>query len=85
MNFVQEPQGSFPSNIETNPHVHVKAITLRSGQEIESKPEISKQGEKIATPPEKSSKEKGKERDTVPIYKPRILYSAKLKEDQSND
>ncbi|XP_052172200.1 uncharacterized protein LOC127788130 [Diospyros lotus] len=33
----ERPQGGLPSNTERNPREHVKAITLRSGKELQSK------------------------------------------------
>jgi len=32
----ERTQGALPSNTETNPREHVKAITLRSGREVET-------------------------------------------------
>ncbi|XP_073060025.1 uncharacterized protein [Primulina eburnea] len=40
-----QEQGTLPSNTETNPREHVKAVELRSGKAIESKEEKNKQGE----------------------------------------
>ena len=33
--FSERTQGTLPSNTETNPREHVKAITIRSGKELE--------------------------------------------------
>ncbi|WP_375646876.1 hypothetical protein, partial [Bartonella sp. TT29SHDZB] len=34
----ERPPGSHPSNTETNPREHLQAITLRSGKEVEVRP-----------------------------------------------
>ncbi|KAL5564369.1 hypothetical protein UlMin_027533 [Ulmus minor] len=39
----ERTQGAFPSNTETNPKEHAKAITLRSGNELEQSREVGKQ------------------------------------------
>ncbi|KAL5573695.1 hypothetical protein UlMin_023292 [Ulmus minor] len=40
---MERTQGAFPSNTERNPREHAKAITLRSGKELEQSREASKQ------------------------------------------
>ncbi|XP_052199599.1 uncharacterized protein LOC127806389 [Diospyros lotus] len=54
----ERPQGGLPSNTEKNPREHVKAITLRSGKELESK----EKDEKHSTE-EESQEHKAKEED----------------------
>ena len=50
----ERAQGALPSNTETNPREHVKAITLRSGTQIEARPAIK---ETPCPPPKEASQE----------------------------
>ena len=81
----ERPQGSLSSNAEKNPLEHVKAITLRSGQEIESRPLAKNGNEEVAAAPKNLLKDKEKEEAVAPTLKPRTLHPAQLKKDQSND
>ena len=54
----ERPQGGLPSNTEKNPREHVKAITLWSGKELESK-----EKDEEHTKEEESQELKGKEED----------------------
>lgn len=42
----KQPQGSFLSNTEINPREYLKAVTLRSGRQVEAKAEDSSSAKK---------------------------------------
>jgi len=68
----ERPQGSLPSNTETNPREQMKAITLRSGKEVERDlPQEKKKAPEVVEVEEEAPKEK---EVAPPPYKPRILY-----------
>lgn len=48
-------QGSLPSNIETHPKEHVKAVTLRSGKVLEDPTKLSKVNKQVEEHEEISS------------------------------
>lgn len=78
-------QGSLPSNTLINPRKQVKGITLRSGREIESRPQVENKNEEIAATPKTQFKDKEKEGALIPTLKPRIPYLGQLKKYQSDD
>ena len=80
----ERPQGSLPSNTETNPREQVKAITLRSGKEVERNLPLRKTQEepKAVELEEEAPKEK---EVAPPPYKPKIPYPSWLKTDQENE
>ena len=74
-----------PSNTETNPQEHVKAISLISGCEIELSPPVENGNEEAAAAPKNQLQDKEKEGAAALTFKPKILYPARLKKDQSDD
>lgn len=63
----ERPQGSLPSNTETNPKKQVQAITLRSGKELEIPKENNQEAEEkqeLAAPNLSSKSEASKEEAT---------------------
>jgi len=80
----ERPQGSFPSNTETNPKKQVKAITLRSGKEV--KRNISQEKTQEAPKAVEVEEEAPKEKEVAPPPdKRRIPYPSRLKTDQHNE
>ncbi|XP_048231232.1 uncharacterized protein LOC125370274 [Ricinus communis] len=87
--------GTLPSNTESNPREHAKAITLRSGKELTSsfKPFANKDSNVQVDESEKKDKPEEKEKGAVeekedskkiPLrpYQPPIPYPAKLRQDK---
>ena len=87
------PSGSLPSNSETNPREHLKAVSLRSGKQFEAR---AKEGpgasnEEVAVREDPSSSEDASEKNAkkpdedvpkppipkVPEYKPTVPYPAR--------
>ncbi|XP_039128945.1 uncharacterized protein LOC120265098 [Dioscorea cayenensis subsp. rotundata] len=95
---LERPPGSLPSNTENNPREHLKAVTLRSGKQVEARAEegssTKENGVAIQEDPKPSEsevegrKEKQDEKTLqlptprVPEYKPVIPYPARLKQDK---
>jgi len=80
----ERPQGSLLSNTETNPREHVKAITLRSGREVESRLALEKTS--VEAPKDVEVEEVPKRKEVAPPpYKPRIPYPSRLKNDQNDE
>ena len=93
-------QGALPSNTEKNPKEQLKAITLRSGTEIQTPKAIMEYEEKknegeeqqddqkAETPKESEVKEENKEKakSTPPIkpYEPPVPYPQRLKKKESD-
>ena len=84
----ERPPGSLPSSTENNPKEQAKAITLRSGKELQA----DKEDEQLRVGPSSQEKDKGEpeskdaERRTPPVvkeYVPRVPYPARL--NQSKD
>jgi len=79
----ERPQGSLPSNTETNPREQLKVITLISGKEVERDlPLEKKKAPEVVEVEEEASKKK---EVAPPPYKPRIPYPSRLKNDQDNE
>ncbi|XP_039116475.1 uncharacterized protein LOC120251891 [Dioscorea cayenensis subsp. rotundata] len=94
----ERPPGSLPSNTENNPREHLKAVTLRSGKQVEARAKegSSTEHDGVAVREDPMSSESlvdgGKEKQDeeilqlptprVPEYKPTIPYPARLKQDK---
>ncbi|XP_039126983.1 uncharacterized protein LOC120263159 [Dioscorea cayenensis subsp. rotundata] len=94
----ERPPGSLPSNTENNPREHLKAVTLRSGKQVEARAKegssTEHDGVAVREDPMSSESlvERGKEKQDeetlqlptprVPEYKPTIPYPARLKQDK---
>ncbi|XP_039118484.1 uncharacterized protein LOC120254447 [Dioscorea cayenensis subsp. rotundata] len=94
----ERPPGSLPSNTENNPREHLKAITLRSGKQVEARAEegSSTKHNGVAAredpKPSESELEGVKEKQDegtiqlptprIPEYKPVIPYPARLRQDK---
>ncbi|KAI3775968.1 hypothetical protein L1987_45728 [Smallanthus sonchifolius] len=84
----ERPQGCLPSNTETNPKAHVKAITLRSGRAIEPDspvPVLSSSKEEVVimileeTPWRDKPMSTSCPREAVRDYTPPVPYPGRLK------
>ena len=76
----ERQKGTLPSNIETNPREHVKAVTLRSGKQLE-------EAEKVTEPQnDKNENEEGsKKPQLVREFKPHIPYPKKVRKDRMDE
>ena len=81
------PWGGLPSNSETNPREHEKAITLYSGREVEMRLESERENGKEVEQEEIQGKTKSKVIDVTPVWEhqPRIPYLAWLKKAEFDD
>ena len=61
---LERPQGSLPSNTETNPREHVKAITLRSGREVKGR--LPNEKTNVEAPEVVEVEERAKEKEVAP-------------------
>ena len=91
----ERSQGSLPGNTEPNPREHVKAVTLRSGKELQvGVQEKESQGTSVVKEPvilkeqgqhfEDSDKSKSTPQ-VVPEYKPNIPYPSRLRKDKADE
>ncbi|KAJ0985464.1 hypothetical protein J5N97_003820 [Dioscorea zingiberensis] len=90
----ERPQGSLPGNTEENPRgEQCKAITLRSGKEVElsvTKPPVNtpieiEDSEPVVNSEEvKKGKDKPLEASPVPPYRPPVPYQTRLNKDKED-
>ncbi|XP_039121320.1 uncharacterized protein LOC120258044 [Dioscorea cayenensis subsp. rotundata] len=94
----ERPPGSLPSNTENNPREHLKAVTLRSGKQVEARAEegsstkhngvAAREDPKPSETELEGVKEKQDEgtiqlpTPRIPEYKPVIPYPARLRQDK---
>ncbi|XP_039130889.1 uncharacterized protein LOC120267283 [Dioscorea cayenensis subsp. rotundata] len=84
---LERPQGSLLRSTEVNPREHVKAFTLRSGQEVEIRSEKSQGSEKVRSieVEEEGGKKEVVKKTVVKEYQPRIPYPFWLKQRETDD
>ncbi|XP_027337191.1 uncharacterized protein LOC113850866 [Abrus precatorius] len=81
---LERPQGSLPSNTETNPREQVNAITLRSGRTLQEKGK--QETKKDAVEEEDKCQEETVEKPpVVKEFIPPLPYPARLKKDKDDE
>ena len=81
---------SLPSNTETNPKEHVKAITPRSGKELQIPEKDLKKGKEVEVEIWEKAVEKdeskGKELPSIPKdYQPSLPHPSRLRKDRDDE